>query len=243
MAPNFDRDVDWTERLMFLKRERRRLCAKAKGHVLEVGAGTGRNVDYFKVPSSGKGVGLPGKSSAKDVTVKSLTFVDQSSRMLDICSKKWEQQHPDLRRGVRFVAADAGVKGTVQAPPGSGGFDTILQTMGLCSVAKPIEYLKTMQDLLRRPEPDGSAGGRILLLEHGRGHYDWINRLLDGLAKGHADRYGCWWNRDIAQIVIDSGLKVVSLRRRHFGTTWILELEHPDVAQKSATNGTIRTQK
>lgn len=93
----------------------------------------------------------------------------------------------------------------------------------------PVEYMKTMRRLLKKPDPStGDEGGRILLLEHGRGHYWWINHVLDGVAKEHADRFGCWWNRDIGRIVEESGLKITRVKRYHFGTTWAFELTHPD---------------
>jgi hypothetical protein len=66
----------------------------------------------------------------------------------------------------------------------------------------------------------GDLGGKILLLEHGRSYYGFVNRFLDNGAKIHADHYGCWWNKDVDQIVRDSGLVVERKRRYHFGTTY-----------------------
>lgn len=91
--------------------------------------------------------------------------------------------------------------------------------MGLCSTPNPSALLAHLGALLNR------TGGQILLLEHGRSHYDWLNRLLDDLAPAHADRHGCWWNKDIGKLVKDSGLEVVTIKRYHFGTTWWIELK------------------
>ena len=101
------------------------------------------------------------------------------------------------------------------------GFDTIVQTMGLCSTPQPAQILRNLGSIVK------PTGGRILLLEHGRGHYDWLNRILDNRAPGHADQHGCWWNKDIGEIVEESGLEVVEMKRYHFGTTWwfILKLK------------------
>ena len=41
----------------------------------------------------------------------------------------------------------------------------------------------------------------------------------------HAYRHGCWYNKDIGQIVEESGLEVVEAKRHHFGTTWWFELK------------------
>lgn len=220
IAARYDDDIDLMEKVMGLDGKRKKMCQKATGDVLEVSVGTGRNGQFYVVDQTRK-------SQRQGEVIKSLTFVDQSSKMLEICSTRWKEQHADFRGQVRFVVADAGVKGMIHAP-GNDGFDTIIQTFGLCSMTNPVEYMKTMKDLLRKPSMKGSGGGRIFLLEHGRGHYWWINYVLDGLAKEHADRFGCWWNRDIGQIVEDSGLRVVELKRYHFGTTWALELTHAD---------------
>lgn len=98
------------------------------------------------------------------------------------------------------------------------GFDSIVQTMGLCSTPEPAQTLRNFGHLLNQ------EGGQILLLEHGRSHYQWLNRILDDLAPAHADKHGCWWNRDIAAIVEESGLEVVRIKRYHLGTTWWIEL-------------------
>jgi methyltransferase OMS1 len=91
--------------------------------------------------------------------------------------------------------------------------------MGLCSTPDPAALLC---QLGRFVKPDT---GRIILLEHGRSHYQWMNNILDQHAPAHADRHGCWWNRDIGEIVERSGLEVVKMRRFHLGTTWWVELK------------------
>ena len=55
--------------------------------------------------------------------------------------------------------------------------------------------------MLREASRVCKADGRILLMEHGRGHYDWLNDYLDGKAQKHHDTWGCWWNRDILSIL------------------------------------------
>lgn len=60
----------------------------------------------------------------------------------------------------------------------------------------------------------------MLLLEHGRSTWGWLNRILDDGAPKHAAQWGCVWNRDIRALVESSGLRVVSLSTYHFGTTY-----------------------
>jgi methyltransferase OMS1 len=92
-------------------------------------------------------------------------------------------------------------------------FDTVMETFGLCSHEDPVLALKEMARVCRKH-------GTILLLEHGRSHYNWMNGILDRLAPSHAKNWGCWWNRDIQQLLKDSGLQIVEMSTYHFGTTY-----------------------
>jgi methyltransferase OMS1, mitochondrial len=51
-------------------------------------------------------------------------------------------------------------------------FDTVVDTFGLCSYDDPVAVLKEMSRVCK-------SSGKILLIEHGRGSYDWINRIID----------------------------------------------------------------
>ena len=92
--------------------------------------------------------------------------------------------------------------------------------MGLCSTPNASSLLANLGRLTN------PSSGRILLLEHGRSYFAWLNRILDKHASAHADKHGCWWNKDIQKIVEESGLEVVQITRYmyHFGTTWKMEL-------------------
>ena len=63
---------------------------------------------------------------------------------------------------------------------------------------------------------------QVLLLEHGRSSWEWLNRILDQGAPKHAAQWGCVWNRDIRALVENSGLKVNSISTYHFGTTYYI---------------------
>ncbi|KAL4810416.1 methyltransferase domain-containing protein [Aspergillus unguis] len=225
-ARTFDADVEMSEKLMRMGAKRRDLVQRARGDVLEVSCGTGRNLDYYEL---GERRGIDGKGRVGIRGCRSLTFVDLSPQMVDITKRKFEKLHPGVAESengrVEFRAQDARDVPRPQRILGSSGllgvqkqeqgyYDTILQTMGLCSMPDPAAALRHLGTIT---EPEH---GQILLLEHGRSHYDWLNRVLDNLAPAHADRHGCWWNRDIGQIVQDSGLEVVEEERYHFGTTW-----------------------
>lgn len=54
-----------------------------------------------------------------------------------------------------------------------------------------------VQEMARVCKPNG----RILLLEHGRAGWDWLNGVLDRGESKHLRKWGCQWNRDIEAIV------------------------------------------
>ena len=94
--------------------------------------------------------------------------------------------------------------------------DTVVDTFGLCSYDDPVVVLKEMQRICK---PDG----KILLLEHGRSKtWSFVTNYLDKNAERHAKNWGCVWNRDLDQIVKDSGLQLETLHTWHFGTTYYM---------------------
>lgn len=236
-APGFDADVDLSEYLMGMGKVRKGLVQSARGDVCEVSCGTGRNMQYYLLGEKRRIDAQDGKS--KILGCKTLTFVDRSEKMLEVARRKFEETHGDRLREenvdiggrIAFRAQDATqpIEMPNSVKKSSGGqtgqqFDTIIQTLGLCSVSDPVAFLKHLGTIVK-PEK-----GQILLLEHGRvplQHWwaKYINKLLDELAKAHADRHGCWWNRDLDRIVEESGLQIVSSRRYHLGTTAMFVLE------------------
>lgn len=233
----------------------------ARGDVLEVSCGTGRNMDYYQL---GERRGLDSQGHSEIQGCRSVTFVDLSPQMVEIARQKFKKKYPDFSRAA-FRTEDArqvlplsntSDSGDTESPPSSSSssftslfsqekqqspttlsvgefesssripevthewtytrshFDTIIETMGLCSTSDPVGLLRHLGSIA---EPQR---GRILLLEHGRSHYEWLNKVLDNLAPAHAHRHGCWWNRDIGRIIEQSGLEVVEIKRYHLGTTW-----------------------
>ncbi|KAH6678540.1 S-adenosyl-L-methionine-dependent methyltransferase [Halenospora varia] len=230
IANTFDSEVEWTEKIMGIKRLRKKLAKEAHGDVLEISIGTGRNLDFY---------GFDFKNGKDHGRVKSFTAVDKSEEMLEVAHEKFGRLYPGIL-GVRWVVADASEEGAIPPPPRnpnerSGNkvgekYDTIVQTMGLCSVDDPVALLKCLGNIVKEED------GRILLLEHGRGRWQWLNNFLDKSAIGHAKDFGCWWNRDMAKIVGESGLEVVKFDTWHGGTTYWIELRKPKF-EKSPIKG------
>ena len=212
-ASSFDSEVNLAERVMRLSKRRRELVALAHGDVLEVSCGTGRNMDYYQFGER-RTVDEQGRATIRGC--RTVTFVDLCEPMVEIARRKFDETHPN-NLPVQFCAQDAK---QVQPPRYKKRpyFDTIVQTMGLCSLPDPVGTLRHLATLV---EPEN---GKILLLEHGRSYYGWLNGILDNLAPAHADKHGCWWNRDIRHIVQQSGLEVVREKRWHLGTTWMYVL-------------------
>ena len=77
-ADHFDSEVDTTEWITGITGLRSRLANKAYGNVLEVAAGTGRNLQYYPLEKC-----------------TSLTLVDLSERMLDRARDKFARQSDD----------------------------------------------------------------------------------------------------------------------------------------------------
>lgn len=184
IAGTFDSSVDATEKFMGLTRLRKRMIQEASGDVCEVSIGTGRNLSFYDWDFKGyNGVGKVGSDNKiKRGKVKSFTAVDKSAEMLEIAHEKFAKEYPGIL-GIRWVIQDA--SHPLPAPPLSANersgnkrgkkYDTIVQTMGLCSTGDPVGLLKNL-------ELSVEEGGRILLLEHGRSTWDWLNKILDGLA-------------------------------------------------------------
>lgn len=100
---------------------RRRVVGRARGATLEVGIGTGRNLEHY-----GPGVALTG--------------IDVSGRMLE----RARERALRLGRSVRLLEAD------VHAMPfEDGAFDTVVATCVFCSVADPLRGLAEVRRVVR----------------------------------------------------------------------------------------------
>jgi methyltransferase OMS1 len=145
----------------------------------------------------------------KPSQVTSATFTDRHDSMLEQAKTKFFEKHKDQFHAT-FETAN------VEEQHGKK-YDTIVDTFGLCSCTDPVEALVQLADQCK------SDQSRLLLLEHGRSHYEWLNRLLDTNVDKHVQQWGCWWNRDIMGLFEDERVKeklqVVDVSRWHLGTT------------------------
>lgn len=199
MGAEYDNIINMDERIMFMGSKRRNLVSNLTGDVLEVSCGTGRNLKYIDLKR-----------------LDSITFLDSSRKMVEVTMKKFTDRFIGYKK-VAFVVGKAEELPKLTGLDEKGNpkikYDTIFESFGLCCHEDPVEALKNFEKILK-------PGGRIILLEHGRGTYDFINKILDRRAEKHAEKFGCRWNLEIGEIIDDSGLEVVSMKRANLGTTW-----------------------
>ena len=163
----------------------------AKGTVLELGAGTGRNIKYY--PSS----------------CDRVLMIDASENMIAKARKKISE----LSNEKASFACSVGDSSELVDFPNQC-FDTVVDTFGLCSYDNPVTVLKEMKRVCK---PDG----KFSFLEHGRSKtWNFITKYLDTNAERHAKNWGSVWNRDLDKIIEESGLDVEYLHNWHFGTTY-----------------------
>lgn len=164
---------------------RRRVVSPARGTVLELGAGTGLNLPYY----------------GEDV--EELIVTEPSPHLVRRIEDKLAHGGAVLRRPPdRIEPADA-----QQLPYGDGSFDTVVETMALCTVPDPSRALAEVGRVLK-------PGGSLLFLEHVRspdpGLAGWQDRL-------HGPWYvfgnGCHCNRDTLATIEASPLKLEALER------------------------------
>lgn len=202
-ALDYDDEIKWEERVMLLGKRRRWLMKQAKGDVLEVSCGTGRNLRYFQPEA-----------------VDTITFLDSSQKMVEVIQDKFIKMYPKYHKAA-FTVGKA--EDLVELTQGNDliKYDTIIEAFGLCSHQDPVKALKNMTQLLR-------PGGRIVLLEHGRSNWKFINNHLDFRAEKRMKTWACRWNLDIAELIEDAGLDITFEKRVHFGSTWMLVCKRPE---------------
>lgn len=118
-----------------------------------------------------------------------------------------EQHH--LGKQPLFAVANYAAE---QLPFPDNSFDTVVDMFGLCSFDDPVRALRELSRVCK-------PGGKLLLIEHGKGHTVRVNNHLDKWAPRHAKNWGCWWNRDIRRVIRLSGLSVEKWESKHFGTS------------------------
>ena len=238
VASKYDREIGWDETFMGLLLLRRFLVGKAEGHVLEVSAGTGRNIKYYD-PSKVKSLTITDRArdmllEAKDklgtAAIESVRLALADVQCLSSDNQVIKNNIIVSRKNNKIernnVVAEEEEEEEEETPFGPAlrvaatfhqdCFDSVVDTFGLCSCADPV---KALNEIVRVTKP----GGKILLLEHGKGSWEFINTMLHNQALNHCEKWGCEWNRDIEKLVQSvPGIEIESIKRWHFGTTYVI---------------------
>ncbi len=120
LAPRYDKDIRFLEKVLFAG-GREWVCSHARGEVLEIAVGTGRNLEYYP----------------PDVR---LTGIDLSASMLDIARQRADQ----LGRQVDLRVGDAQALEFADET-----FDTVVFTLSLCSIPDDRKAVAEARRVLR----------------------------------------------------------------------------------------------
>ena len=118
----FPRLCDWSMRTPRIARLRRDVLAEANGEILEIGFGTGLNLEHYPVH------------------VRHLTAVDPGVGMTRIARRRIERSHIDV---------DLRVQTAEELPFEDGRFDCVVSTWTLCSIQEAGRAVSEIGRVLR----------------------------------------------------------------------------------------------
>lgn len=179
-AASYDRLLAHAEQTG-LRAQRRELLSAVRGTVLEIGAGTGLNLDHY--------AGLD-----------RLLLTEPDAAM-----RRRLQRRVAQRQFAFPVLVNAAQAGAGTGLGAADSVDVVVSTLVLCSVADQNAALAEIADVLR-------PGGRLVLIEHVRGHGAGgvLQELLTPLQRVIAG--GCHLNRPTAATLRRHGFDTSNMR-------------------------------
>jgi methyltransferase OMS1, mitochondrial len=193
------------------------LLAQAYGSVLEIGCGTGLNLnkyDFSKISSLtlvDVSTGMLQQAKQRVTRMRQQSLPQQHSSSSHSSSSLMMFPNDDLLKNIRFVQADATSELVQQF--GTSSFDTVVDTFSFCVMGN-----KGARDCLQQMVQvvvKGKEGknGQLLLLEHTRSSSNpWLGWYQDVTADTAAvwGGKGCVYNQDVSKMIQDTvGIEVV----------------------------------
>lgn len=180
---------------------RKKAGMMARGNVLEIGIGTGeKTLPIFE----------------RNHAVKSITGIDNHSLSLKVCGMRVSEL--GISKPVTLVEARA-----ESLPFPDKSFDTVISEFSLCAIEDPVAALKEMTRVARN---------RVIILEHGLSYWSVVRKLGYWTSffpdPQHPWSYGCYQDRDILEIVKESGVKVKQMQMSSLGHVYLLTLAPGD---------------
>jgi len=174
--------------LLGIAQARRDLIRQASGKVLEIGVGTGLNLDKYVAGGSNN-------------QIESLTLVDISDGMLQEAAAR-VRTLPNLRGvPVEIVRADA-TSSELVSRFGSEAFDTVIDSFSLCVMGNQgaKKCLNQLATVVKKT-------GRVLLLENSRSSNPVLGLYQDATAEAAASAggKGCVYNQDVRAMIESTG--------------------------------------
>ena len=178
---------------------RKRAAMMARGSVLEIGIGTGEKT-------------LP--IYERNQSVSSVTGLDNHGLSLKVCEHKIASEETVFSKSLTLVEGRA-----EQLPFPDKSFDTVVSEFSLCAIEDPVAAIREMARVARN---------RVILLEHGLSYWSVIRKLGYWTSlfpdPQHPWSYGCFQDRDVLQIVKESGVKVKKMQMSSLGHVYLLTL-------------------
>ena len=181
--------------ILGLDQARSALFGQARGSVLEIGVGTGLNLEKYDASK-----------------LESLTLVDVSKGMLGEAKKRF-QKLPELKKiPVQFIEADA-TSELVQRF-GANSFDTVVDSFSFCVMGT--QGAKSCLDQMRQTVKVKKDKGQILLLENTRSSNPLFGLYQDVTAEtvASAGGKGCVYNQDVTKLIQESSGVVIEEEKR-----------------------------
>jgi len=186
-AESYDKlDGGEASNVLGIEEARTSLLGRARGNVLEIGVGTGLNLDKYQQSQ-----------------LTSLTLVDISDGMLQQARRRVESL-PNLKGvPIKMVRADATTE--LVDMFGVESFDTVVDSFSLCVMGNTgaVKCLHQMGQIVKKRQDNG----QLLLLENSRSSNPVLGLYQDATADAAAAAggKGCVYNQDVSKMIRSTG--------------------------------------